>query len=404
MPRAVVLFAMVAPLVAQAPDALTPLPPESLLLARIKLQMSDNLLRQPNYTCLETIERTRRPKGSRAQVEDTLRLEVALVNGKEMFAWPGSKAFEDKELRDLVATGTFGNGNFAIHARAVFLTRSPVFVSRGEEILSGQPAVRYDFRVSLINSGYTLRVNQKEAIVGYHGSFWADPQTLDLRRLEVFADDIPPELEVDATMDRVDYHRLAIGGDLFLLPVESVLEMRVRGDASRNYTRFTACRQFSGESVLKFTEELRADAPPVPPLQEIVLPDRTELQLSLSQVLELRTLAVGDPITAELRADVKHQKQVIVPKGAVAQGRITRMERRPDHIVVGIAFTDLEWAGRHAAIKGWLASVTGILYAGSDPRRWPVYEPPKLGEGLVRLPPAHKQLSRGMLFYWRVDP
>src|SRR5207244_4252652 len=52
---------------------------QDMLLARIKNRMGENLRRQPNYTCLETIERTRRPQGGKAKIEDTLRLEVALV-------------------------------------------------------------------------------------------------------------------------------------------------------------------------------------------------------------------------------------------------------------------------------------------------------------------------------------
>src|SRR5437588_9915293 len=72
---------------------------QDMLLARIKNRMSENLRHQPNYTCLETIERTRRPQGGKAKIEDTLRLEVALVEGKEMLAWPGSKKFGDYDLR-----------------------------------------------------------------------------------------------------------------------------------------------------------------------------------------------------------------------------------------------------------------------------------------------------------------
>src|SRR5512141_1279650 len=79
-------------------------------LPRIREKMTAVLLRQPNYTCTETVERTRQVGGNHSRIEDTLRLEVALVDGKEMFAWPGSKQFEDRDLDDLVGTGMFGNG------------------------------------------------------------------------------------------------------------------------------------------------------------------------------------------------------------------------------------------------------------------------------------------------------
>jgi hypothetical protein len=386
---------------AQQTAAESGLAPETLLLARIKLQMTESLARQPNYTCLETVERTRRPKGGRAQVQDTLRIEVALVNGKEMFAWPGSKAFEDKDLSDLVTTGTFGNGNFALHARSVFMGSAPTFVHRGEEMLNGHSAVRYDFHVPRLLSGYTLRVNRKEAIVGYHGSFWADPQSLDVRRLIVYADDIPKELNAESTADRVDYGRLDIGGSEFLLPVESVLEMTVPEWEYRNFVRFTNCRQYTGESVLRFTGEVPPDAPPAV-MEEVELPPSVTFQIGLAGDADLPALAVGDSITAELRADVKHKRHTLIPKGAAVRGRITRMEWHPDHTVVGLTFSDLDWSGKHAALHGTLLSVTGIVYAGVDPRRWPSY-PPARGEGILRLPPGQKKLIRGMLFYWSND-
>src|SRR5579862_5694193 len=99
------------------------------------------------------------PQGS--VVEDTLRLEVALVEGKEMFAWPGSKEFEERRLGDLVPTGMFGNGNFAIYARILFLDNIATFEDRGETLWNGRPARRYDFRVSRFNGGQRLRVDNR---------------------------------------------------------------------------------------------------------------------------------------------------------------------------------------------------------------------------------------------------
>ena len=175
------------------------------LLPRIREKMAGILQRQPDYTCTETVERTRQAVGSRERVEDTLRLEVALVDGKEMFAWPGSKQFEDRDLSDLVSTGMFGNGNFAIYARILFLTNLAVFEDRGETQLDGRPAWRYDFRVSRSTGGSRLRVDGREAMVGFHGSFYADPMTLDVRRMEVEAEDIPAELKVLDAETIVDY-------------------------------------------------------------------------------------------------------------------------------------------------------------------------------------------------------
>ena len=45
----------------------------------------------PNYTCLETMERSQRwPRAKSFRPLDTVRLEVSNVDGKELLAWPGA--------------------------------------------------------------------------------------------------------------------------------------------------------------------------------------------------------------------------------------------------------------------------------------------------------------------------
>src|SRR5262249_36974231 len=157
-------------------------------LSKLREHMILTLGQQPNYTCTETIERSHRSVATRKfRTIDTLRLEVALVAGKEMFGWPGARKFEDVELRHIVPPGgAIGNGNFALPARAVF-EGNVSFKFRGEERIDDRDSVRYDFSVPLFLSGYKLRVNHREAIVAYHGSVWANPESLDLEQLEVIA-------------------------------------------------------------------------------------------------------------------------------------------------------------------------------------------------------------------------
>jgi hypothetical protein len=258
-------------LMAQTPVASPGLSAETLLLSRIRQSMVQNLKRQPNYTCVETVERSRRPASTRKfSLYDTLRLEVALVDGKEMFGWPGAKKFEETELSNIVTEGAIGNGNFALHARSIFQGSSPAFEYRGAADVDGRPALRYDFVVPRFMSGYKIRASEREAIVGYHGSFYADPITLDVQRIEVIADDIPRSLGIAAASDRMDYSLIRIGGGEFLLPSASeLLMLDLIGNESRNQVRFTACRHFSGESVLTFGEPPASVSPAHAPIEII---------------------------------------------------------------------------------------------------------------------------------------
>ncbi len=381
----------------------TGLSPASAILARIRAHMADVLRHAPNYTCVETMERTRRSGPShKFEMQDTLRLEVALVDGKEMFAWPGSKKFESDDLRSLISSGAYGNGNFALFARAVFLTSAPTFVYRGEEPIQGRNLLRYDFRVTRISSGYQIRVSDHEAIVPYHGSFWADPKTLDAARLEVFGDDIPTELGLTYSSDRIDYARAHIGDEDFLLPSESELEMRLlTGEENRNFVRFSACRQYTGESVLRFDDPtVAADPSQKPPDEEIVLPEGLEVRVALSDDINLTSAAAGDEVHASLASDVKLKGKILAAKGALVLGRISRLERYPSQTVVGITLSDLYADGKHAGLSLTLDRVLmGVLW--TPPRNALLLEHRQPHEGLIPVQPGRVVLRRGILMYWR---
>ncbi|MBK5294203.1 MAG: hypothetical protein JJE04_21305, partial [Acidobacteriia bacterium] len=173
-------------------EALAPLSADTIRLARIRSHMSANLSGLPNYTCLQTIERSRRrPRSRKFELYDTLRMEVALVSGKELFSWPGSGKFEDRDIHDVVGSGTFGNGNFAIHSRSVFMSNAPTFRYEGTVEEKGRSLFRYGYDVPQMLSGYRVRASEREAIVAFHGYFLVDSHTLDLVTLQVVTDQIP---------------------------------------------------------------------------------------------------------------------------------------------------------------------------------------------------------------------
>lgn len=370
--------------------------PETTLLAEVREKMLQLLVSQPNYTCLETVERTRQIPGGSAKVDDTLRLEVALVEGKEMFAWPGAKQFEDQEIREVVSTGMFGNGSYGIYARMLFSGSGPDFEYRGQVQLAGIEMARYDFRVHVSRSGYHLAVGEREAVSGFHGSIYLDPAKVDLRRLEIIADDIPPELGLTSSEDRVDYARVLIGNEEFLLPVESALQMATKDSLSRNRTRFSGCRKFAGESTLIFEDVELTEAGQAPVITEVTLPADVSLPLEISSDLNLDRGAVGDTVTAVLKSDVKRGKDTLIKKGAVAKGRVIMLQRTLTSFTLGISFQELEWKGGHAALKVKFEKAGGIAFAGR-PR---MYEGPG---GTIQIFSTTRSM-RGELLTFRTVP
>lgn len=386
------------------------LKPDLVLLARIKYHMAQTLARQPDYTCLQTIERSQRRVPSKKYIAiDTVRLEVALVDSREMFAWPGAGKFEDSKITDMVKGGAIGNGNFALHARSVFLSNVPTFQFLGEQLRENRKTFRFDYKIPQYRSGYSLKVGDMQGIVGYHGSFWVDSSTLDLIRLEVVADEIPPHLPVSIATDSVEYARVRIGESTFLLPSFSEMSITdLRGNESRNRTQFQKCRQYTGESVLTF-EDPPEDAPVLEKAETetLVIPPGAELELKLSGELDSDKSAVGDVIEATVERALKQDRAVLVPKGAVASGRIVQLEKRLQplpHYIVRLEFSTLEFKGHRAELHGSVRSVVrppGYQAAAIRQLEYAY----RIAEKNFFFEPGNRvRLSRGLRVVWRSGP
>src|SRR5690348_459970 len=115
-------------------------------LTRIRTQMARTLAHLPDYTCRETIERAlRRPPSNRYENRDTLRVDVAYLNGRELYAWPGDRLGE-RTLFDMVPDGSIATGNFGMLGRAVFADNGPIFHFEGTSAANGKNQVKYSFQ------------------------------------------------------------------------------------------------------------------------------------------------------------------------------------------------------------------------------------------------------------------
>jgi hypothetical protein len=384
----------------RAQSALTP---DLDVLTKIRTRMIFNLQHQPNYTCVETIERSTRTKlTSKLKIIDTLRLEVALVDGKELFAWPGSKKFEDSDVTQMITTGAIGNGNFGTLAQALFTTRSATFHYKGIEKLQGKNSNRFDYNVPQMLSGYRIRVSTASAIVGFHGSFYADAATHDIQRIEVNADDLPPALMLSSTSDKIEYAVARVGEGDFLLPAQSELSMvGWNGAEEHNHVKFSSCREFSGESVVTFGDapESKPDAAAVP-TRVFDLPEGLDVQLSLVKEIDLHNAAIGDPVYARIDRDVKEKNEILIPKGATATGRIVRLEKNETYSVLGVEFPEIESPGLLAHMKGGVHGTAGILPLSAR-RQVHTRSATLPGEGIIPVNATQRHIFKGCIIFWR---
>ena len=364
------------------------------LLAHIRHHMADNLARLPNYTCRETIERTWGEAGARhLNLVDRLRLEVAYVQGGELYAWPGAASFDDRSIGDLVGGGgATSTGSFAMHARAVFTSSAPSFTWGGEERRESQRVVRFNFQVPLAKSHYAIQTGDHPVVVAYDGFFEANADTLDPIRLRVEASGLPAELKLRSAGETMEYGQSRIGDSEFLLPVSSELEMvAVNGREDSNRTRFDACKEYSGESTVRFDVDAAA-AEGGAAATAIELPPGLTIESSMRDAIDESKSARGDLVHIVVTSPVKRAGAVVVPKGAVITARLSRIQtvtrRTMVYFGVGLHFQNIEFEGR----RGKISADVDMAGIGSD---YSVSKDPQTGDSVVFIKSKVERLALG---------
>ncbi len=341
------------------------LPPDVLLLARVKSHMREELARLPNCSCLETLRRDHRPARGVMRPLDTVRLEVLYSDRHELYASPGDRNFSDHPPSDFVGSGTIGNGQFALILSEVTAEHGLSYEYKGEELLAGRSLARYDYYVPLSMSGNTIDLPEGRGTVGMKGSFWADPASYDIVRIVTEAKDIPPELPVSASETSIDYAHTNLGGHDFLLPQSADARLvRLSGEESHNHIEFTHCRLYDAESSISFGDHQgfpQFGASSVLELKREVLP-ALHIVVKLSTRITDKTI-VGALIEGVVEGNVLRKRSLLIPAGSPVRGRVRRMEwhdEKGGYFIVALEFTEIENAGTRYRFFADLEGTDGL--------------------------------------------
>jgi hypothetical protein len=268
-----------------------------------------------------------------------------------------------------------GNGIFGILVNNILLSDGATFHYRGEESIEGRRAIRYDYRRPRALGGFEIDVTGGRGNVGEEGSFWADPQSLDLIRIYSHAVEVPAELPVEARRITVSYARtrirdynvlLAQEGDMYLL--------KNTGEEEVNHVEFSHCRAFTAQSAIRFD----SDGPTPQPAAEDssqaaggmrpmgMLAEYLPITLQLTAPITEKD-AVGALLSAKLAEDVISDK-TFLKRGSVVRGRIRQIERHDRGFWVSLEFTEIDGDGPPLRFYADLRSIQGA--AGIQPMLW----------------------------------
>ena len=375
-PRVALLIAAVAALF--APPAAPQSPDDSAaLLERAREKIARTTQRLLKCTCLETIERTyytlpakkvnanvmtEAPANScdgkefgksgslSLDAKDRLRLDVVVAENKETFSWAAANRFDSRSVFQMVSNGPIGTGSFGTYLVDIFENPGTQFKFTAQKHKGAAQVFEYAFEVPAQASHYDVRGDTEWKVTGYHGSFEIYSATAELARLVVETAQLPPDARMCRARTSIDYHYMLIGDDEFLIPRQSQLEtLSGNADETSRITTFSGCHEYTAESSLRFdTPESPSSAkistqPPAP------LPPGLSLTLALLATINPASAAAGDAISAEVSTAVRapHSKQILVPAGAIAHGRILQMRHQynASRFLISIRFETLEANG-----------------------------------------------------------
>lgn len=346
-------------------NAQSDLPKDVLQLSQIRREVGKSLEMLNNYTCVETINREER-KYARHGIQhvDTVNVEVAVANDREVYSWPGAKEFEDRDAGEIVGGGLMSTGGFRSAIKSVLINNGSTIRFHGNEEILGRRAIRWDYTIPYNLSRWDVQIEGRSGRVSEAGSFWADAETLELLRLETVAHDIPPELRVTNIRETFDYARVRVRSRDLLLPqsIETSVTKQ-NGVENRNQIELSHCREFGAAAELSFNRSSTPPDKPASPVNELQLPVGLEISIRVVQVIDSKTATVGDGITAVIYAPVRYHRTVLIPKGALLQSRIRRLERQLTpwpYYLVGLEFTDIEFPGHHARFLGEMLGIVPV--------------------------------------------
>jgi hypothetical protein len=317
-----------------------------------------------------------------------------------------------------------GDGIFNSFGADLFLHGLATMDVVGPEDISGRKAIRVNYVVGPLHASFSIHTELGNANVSYSGSFWVDPETFDLIRLSIRADDIPATLQLSSVLINADFAILEGAA----LPQSAVMQMaRASGSVSRDQIGFSGCRKFAGDTRITF-DTAEPDAGPVetlPVRNPTILPGDLEISLQLVTEVDINTSRVGDEVRAVIEGDVRKDHQTWLRKGSIAYGRIRRLERRkgrPDYVLVGLEFAEAETGSEHVEFVARLKSVPGtqgsVLRHLDEPedrivpnqgrlvteKNWTeAFDPPMAGVGYLYLNSEPFRLPAGFRMVWQTQ-
>ncbi len=302
------------------------------VLGKLRPQLVADISDLRGVACMESVERSRyaarrsgasptcgeliaaagvTPRGAMVW-HSRLRLDVTASDGGENFALTDVRNLERGDIGGILRAANAGNGEFSAFLRNLINGDGAAFLARGVQQTSADgPLLTFGFTVPEDKSHFLYAGSTRAA---YKGSLYLVPQTGDLKRLTMEAENVGDACRVQYS---TDYSPTRVGSRETMLPQSSTMEVLYRnGTELRSETFYSGCRRPAAEVAAPVT----ADAPkPLPP--------GVRFRIRFQPPIDTLSAATGDPVVGVIRATVKDkQNGILMHAGDRVHGRIALIE------------------------------------------------------------------------------
>jgi hypothetical protein len=303
------------------------------------------------YTCLESMSPAKIDSRGRSVAAETIRVDIAVSDGKEIYGPAGGKRFLEGTQRDLLGYSFSTTGLFSSIARALITGNKLAVEPAGEFVSNGEPVLRYNFHALPDTAPWTIGYGKESGSAAEEGWFLVDSKTLLLRRVFVNAANIPSNLKLVNLSALIDYESETIAGRRVLLPSLAKVEVGERSGTRRvSLMSFDHCRAFTVDSTLSFTET-SADTQSNQANNPTRLPIGVEVMVSPNAPVSLAAASGNDVITATVAQPVILKGRELIARGAIVEGHV-RLKRGETSVVIQLdrVQTTLGWAPFYAQL------------------------------------------------------
>jgi hypothetical protein len=239
-----------------------PPPPEQQRVLKSVTEFAQGYLdRLPNFTCVRTTQHfIGSSRTNEWEAEAKTAYELSYYEHDEHYKLLSVDDVPVKKVpnRSKSAGWMEMSGNFGWILKQLFDPKvHPHFAWSGWDAVRGRRAMVFAYRIALAESHavsttcstFLVFNNCKEKTYGFHGLLFVDAESLDILRIMDIPDGLPAAYFQGVTS--VDYGRITVAGNEYLLPVADRIEATGGKALFRNDSTYSDYRRFTAESTLK---------------------------------------------------------------------------------------------------------------------------------------------------------